>query len=63
MNERVHVLHRALPLCGFSTELPRRWPEGHRWVSLFEWVGEPSLATCPECADLARDHPDAPRRR
>lgn len=26
-----HVLRHGFPLCGFSKEVPREWPEGHRW--------------------------------
>lgn len=28
----MHVLEGGLPLCGFSNELPRDWPTGHRWT-------------------------------
>lgn len=28
----VHVLDRGLPLCGFSRDLPKDWPDGHVWV-------------------------------
>jgi hypothetical protein len=30
----VHILYEGLPLCGFSTTVPRDWPEGHRWVTI-----------------------------
>jgi hypothetical protein len=32
----VHVLFEGLPLCGFSRDVPSRWPMGHRWVSIMD---------------------------
>ncbi len=45
----VHVLEKGYPLCGFSSELPRDWPEGHKWTGLNDL--EP--ATCLECRAAA----------
>jgi hypothetical protein len=45
----VHILHHGLPLCGFSHELPRDWPPGHKWVG----KDEAELATCALCQDRA----------
>lgn len=46
MAERtVHILFNGLPLCGFSNELPGRWPEGHWWVR----TEQAGLATCTGC--------------
>jgi hypothetical protein len=36
MDVTVHILHHGLPLCRFSTALPRDWPEGHKWTGLDE---------------------------
>lgn len=44
----VHILHHGLPLCRFSTAVPRDWPEGHRWTGL-DAAGD---ATCRECCEL-----------
>lgn len=41
----VHMLYHGYPLCGFTTEIPANWPEGHSWVS----VMDAEHATCPEC--------------
>lgn len=43
--EVVHVLHYGAPLCGFTTTIPRNWPEGHKWVSSLE----PESANCETC--------------
>jgi hypothetical protein len=34
MSYTVHILHHGWPLCGFSTRVPREWPEDHRWVRI-----------------------------
>lgn len=39
----IHVLRLGFPVCGFSNELPARWPTGHRWAR------EAADATCPAC--------------
>lgn len=31
MIKTIHLLQAAKPLCVFSTEYPRDWPEGHVW--------------------------------
>lgn len=31
----VHILKYGLPLCGFTNEVPARWPRGHVWTE--EW--------------------------
>lgn len=46
MEETVHVLLRGWPLCGFSMDVPGKWPHGHSWVR----AGEPE-ATCAECIE------------
>jgi len=28
----VHLLHHGLPRCGFSKDIPKNWPNGHKWV-------------------------------
>ena len=30
----VHVLFEGLPICRFTSELPDKWPAGHRWISI-----------------------------
>lgn len=30
----MHILMHGLPLCRFSTEVPRDWPRGHWWAGL-----------------------------
>jgi hypothetical protein len=27
----IHLLHAGKPLCGFTTDYPRDWPEGNKW--------------------------------
>lgn len=41
----VHILHYGQPLCGFSSDVPAKWPLGHRWVP----VTDKNRATCPFC--------------
>lgn len=41
----IHILHEGLPICGFTTALPRDWPDGHRWTRLDDQAN----ATCPDC--------------
>lgn len=41
----VHLLHQGQPVCGFSTEVPGKWPEGHRWASSHDF----DKVTCPAC--------------
>lgn len=41
----VHILFQGLPRCRFSTQVPRDWPEGHKWVS----DADADLATCHGC--------------
>jgi len=42
---QVHILWHGLPMCGFTTEIPEDWPEGHKWVSRLERED----ATCENC--------------
>jgi hypothetical protein len=39
----IHLLFHGMPLCGFTTKLPKDWPNGHVW--------DPSRprATCENC--------------
>ena len=43
----IHILRAGLTLCGFSREVPRDWPEGHKWVA----ESDEPLATCVSCKD------------
>lgn len=54
----VHVLLRGLPLCGFTRDVPARWPKGHRWATIQEATDDayrlPSGARwCSACASSA----------
>jgi len=42
----VHVLRYGLPMCGFTSHVPARWPDGHHWISYPDPKGE---STCREC--------------
>jgi hypothetical protein len=52
----IHVLHAQLPLCGFTTALPKDWPEGVVFVTKAELASVPTniahkiCATCKEKA-------------
>ena len=48
---RVHILFEGFALCGFSREVPAKWPEGHRWVGYLELVRHPESATCVACRE------------
>lgn len=41
----VHILHHGLPLCGFSKDVPGKWPEGHKWTA----IHRPDHSTCVGC--------------
>lgn len=41
----LHVLRYGLPLCGFSNEVPAKWPAGNRWVP----IDDLKHATCKQC--------------
>jgi len=43
----VHILHYGHPKCGFTKEVPARWPIGHRWVG----IDDQALCTCDGCCD------------
>ena len=43
----VHALLYGLPLCGFSREVPGKWPDGHKWV----YVEDKELLTCDGCKE------------
>ena len=45
MNQIVHVLMYGRALCGFSFDLPYRWPKGHSWVR----VADVKDITCSQC--------------
>jgi hypothetical protein len=49
----VHILYHGRPLCGFSTEVPKDWPDGETWVSR----QEKNEATCVECSLLEKELP------
>lgn len=46
----LHVLHYGQPICGFTTDTPDKWPEGHRWIGIEDWN---QLSNCPGCRDRA----------
>jgi hypothetical protein len=41
----VHALREGLPLCGFTTEVPARWPHLHYWSN------RPKQLTCRGCIE------------
>lgn len=43
--ETVHILRAGLPLCRFTFDVPRDWPEGHGWTH--EW--DKANANCGGC--------------
>lgn len=45
----VHALRGGLPLCRFSDDVPRDWPEGHRWTD----IADVDHVTCTECKTRA----------
>jgi hypothetical protein len=47
----VHILRHGLPLCQFTTSLPKDWPVGDQWVS-FQDTENISKATCTGCIDV-----------
>jgi hypothetical protein len=52
--KRVHVLMSGLPLCGFTSEPPGKWPDGDKWVA---W-GQRSEVTCTDCySKIEREQP------
>lgn len=50
--EVVHVLRHGFPLCEFSREVPRDWPDGHVWVSYRDPLAR--QASCGRCARQAQ---------
>ena len=41
----VHALLHGQPLCGFTHNLPKDWPEGHVWTG----KEDVQNITCPHC--------------
>jgi hypothetical protein len=52
----VHILHNGAPRCRFSAAVPRDWPPEHRWISLDDYRGPPSieLAHAELCVNCIR---------
>lgn len=52
----IHVLHEGMPLCGFSSEVPRDWPRGHSWIGIDTMIvgGVDECVACREVAGTAR---------
>lgn len=50
----VHVLLHGLPLCGFTKDVPRDWPDGHVWIHR-EHITDPEAKkdACKPCFDKA----------
>lgn len=44
---KVHILKHGFPICGFSRDLPVKWPLGHLWVAFNS--PEAAEATCGVC--------------
>lgn len=49
----VHVLREGFPVCGFSREVPAKWPEEHSFIGIND-VNKLSDITCPHCREAAR---------
>ena len=50
----LHYLSAGLPLCGFTSALPKDWPGGHRWIGVHDEIPRSDLTfMCTRCADLA----------
>ena len=43
----IHILSEGYPLCGFSTDVPVRWPKTQQWVS----IDDCKDANCQACKD------------
>ena len=58
--KRVHVLHKGLPLCGFTRDIPAEWPPGHSWLGALH-LDDPKLYgaaepdKCTLCWDRAKE--------
>lgn len=50
----IHILFEGLSLCRFTTEVPGKWPEGHKWVSPVHDAAE--AATCRKCLSTFRKY-------
>jgi hypothetical protein len=44
----IHILVSGIPLCGFTMELPTKWPIGHFYVREYEAED----ATCQKCREV-----------
>lgn len=51
--EYIHGLLGGMPLCGFSTDLPVNWPEGHTWVP----TTDEKAIGCPSCRQVLETEP------
>jgi oligoribonuclease (3'-5' exoribonuclease) len=45
---RMHILYEGRALCGLSSEVPAKWPLGHRWVS-YQEEDALYLSDCDAC--------------
>ncbi len=59
--QAVHVLHHGFPLCGFTTDTPGRWPEGHVWVHRWDLDLAALGKRCAGCEVVAKQGSAAPR--
>lgn len=50
----IHVLRGGLSLCGFSTEVPAKWPGEDRWVSIDD-AENFGAVSCPGCLRRLRE--------
>lgn len=49
--QMVHVLLYGLPMCGFTTNVPVRWPANHRWIGATE---DHADVNCKGCMEAVR---------
>lgn len=41
----IHILRHGLPLCAFTSDVPRDWPPDHTWVG----VEDAKDSDCTDC--------------
>ncbi|OGY99349.1 MAG: hypothetical protein A3B13_02950 [Candidatus Liptonbacteria bacterium RIFCSPLOWO2_01_FULL_45_15] len=46
----IHGIQSGLPLCGFSHDVPKNWPNGHTFVLFYDVEN----MTCSSCRQEAR---------
>lgn len=52
----IHILLAGQPFCGFSSEVPGKWPLGHQWVG-------PEGADKSNCLGCKKNYAEAERSK